>query len=32
MSSDNPGENPGRRKLKVSYATLIVVGLAGPKG
>jgi hypothetical protein len=31
MSSDNPGENPGRRKFKVSYATLIVVGLVGPK-
>ena len=26
MSSDNPGENPGHRKPKVSYATLIVVG------
>ena len=26
MSSDNPGENPGHRKPKVSYATLIDVG------
>ena len=26
MSSDNPGKNPGHRKPKVSYATLIVVG------
>ena len=26
MSSDNPGENPGHRKPKVSYATLIGVG------
>jgi hypothetical protein len=31
MSSDNPGENPGHRKPKVSYATLIGVGLVGPK-
>ena len=31
MSSDNPGENPGHRKPKVSYATLIDVGLVGPK-
>ena len=31
MSSDNPGENPGHRKPKVSYATLIGVGLGGPK-
>ncbi len=31
MSSDNPGENPGHRKSKVSYATLIGVGLVGPK-
>jgi hypothetical protein len=31
MSSDNPGENPGHRKPKVSYATLIDVGLGGPK-
>ena len=26
MSSDNPGENPGHRKPKVSYATLLGVG------
>ena len=26
MSSDNPGENPGHRKHKVSYAMLISVG------
>ena len=26
MSSDNPGKNPGHRKPKVSYATLIGVG------
>ena len=31
MSSVNPGENPGHRKPKVSYATLVVVGLVGPK-
>ena len=31
MSSVNSGENPERRKSKVSYATLIGVGLAGPK-
>ncbi len=31
MSSDNVGENPARRKPEVSYATLIDVGLAGPK-
>ena len=31
MSSDNPGENPGHRKHKVSYAMLISVGLVGPK-
>ena len=31
MSSDNPGGNPGRRKFEVSYATLIGVGLVGPK-
>ena len=27
----NPGENPGRRKPKGSYATVVDVGLAGPK-
>ena len=31
MSSKNAGENPARRKSKVSYATLIDVGLVGPK-
>ncbi len=31
MSSDNPSENLGHRKSKVSYATLIGVGLVGPK-
>ena len=31
ISSDNVGENPTRRKSKVSYATLIDVGLGGPK-
>ncbi len=31
MSSVNSGENPERRKSKVSYATLIDVGLVGPK-
>ena len=31
MSSANPGENPGHRKSKVSYATLFGVGLVGPK-
>lgn len=29
MSSDNWGENPQRRKPKVSYAMLVIVGLAG---
>ena len=27
----NLGENPGRRKSKVSYATVVDVGLGGPK-
>ena len=31
ISSVNSGENPERRKSKVSYATLIDVGLGGPK-
>ena len=31
ISSVNVGENPTRRKSKVSYATLIDVGLGGPK-
>jgi len=31
MSSKNGGENPPHRKSKVSWATKIVPGLAGPK-
>ena len=31
MSSVYLGENPRRRKSKVSYATFIDVGLVGPK-
>ena len=31
ISSTNPGENPGHRKLKVSWATQIDPGLGGPK-
>ena len=31
MSSVKVCENHTRRKSKVSYATLVVVGLAGPK-
>ena len=31
MSSDNSGEKPEHRKPKVSWATLIVPGLVGPK-
>ena len=31
MSSEKVCENHTRRKSKVSYATLVVVGLAGPK-
>jgi len=31
MSSVHPGENPGRRKPKVSHATFVDVGLVGPK-
>ncbi|OGY53682.1 MAG: hypothetical protein A2912_05045 [Candidatus Buchananbacteria bacterium RIFCSPLOWO2_01_FULL_40_23b] len=31
MSNKNPGENPGHRKPKVSWATRIVPGLVGPK-
>ena len=27
----NLGENPGRRNSKVSYATVVDVGLGGPK-
>ena len=29
MSSDKSGENPLRRKSKVSYAMLVIVGLVG---
>ena len=31
MSSVYPGENPGRRKSKVSYATSVDGGVVGPK-
>ena len=31
MSSDNPGENPGGRKSKVSHAMFVSVGSVGPK-
>ena len=31
ISSTNEGENPSHRKPKVSWATQIVPGLAGPK-
>ena len=31
ISSKNPGENPGHRKPKVSWATIIVPGLGNPK-
>ena len=31
-SNHNPGENPGRRKIKVSLAMTISQGLVGPKG
>ena len=31
MSSINAGENPAGRKSKDSYATLLDVGLVGPK-
>ena len=30
-SNRKPGENPGRRKPKVSLAMLIIQGLGGPK-
>ena len=30
MSNDKAGENPARRKPKVSCATLVDAGLAGP--
>ena len=32
MSSDNPGENPGGRKSKVSPTMFVSRGLVGPKG
>ena len=31
ISSKNEGENPSRRKPKVSWATQLVPGLVGPK-
>ena len=31
-SNRNPGENPGRRKTKVSFAMIISEELVGPKG
>ena len=31
MSNNKEGENPSHRKSKVSWATIIVPGLAGPK-
>ena len=31
MSNHKAGENPARRKSKVSWATVIVPGLVGPK-
>ena len=31
MSNHKAGENPARRKSKVSWATIIVPGLVGPK-
>ena len=31
ISSKNPGENPGHRKPKVSWATIVVPGLGNPK-
>jgi hypothetical protein len=30
MSSDNPGENPGRRKPKGSWGRFVRPGLVGP--
>jgi len=32
MSSKNPDENSGHRKSKVSWATIVIPGLGGPKG
>ena len=31
MSSKNSGENPGRRKPKVSWAMTVIPGLVDPK-
>ena len=31
MSNDNAGENPARRKPKVSWGRLVLPGLVGPK-
>ena len=31
MSSDKTGENPVRRKSKVSWGRLVLPGLVGPK-
>jgi len=31
MSSDKSGENPDRRKAKVSWARFVLPGLVGPK-
>ncbi len=31
-SNHNRGEKPRRRKIKVSFATIVDEGLAGPKG
>ena len=31
-SNRNAGENPARRKIKVSLAMYIIQGLVGPKG
>ena len=31
-SNRNAGEIPARRKIKVSFAMLIIEGLVGPKG
>ena len=31
MSSNKEGENPSRRKSKVSWAMIIIPGLVGPK-
>ena len=31
MSSEKPGENPGRRNPKVSWGRFVLPGLGGPK-